>query len=599
MEPDAWLTLATVALLLAGLVRNWAPPDVLLVASVVVLALAGVITPAQAFAGFANPGMLTVAMLFIVAAALQDTGVLDAVSRGLLGKARSARGVLARLAAVVVPFSAFLNNTPVVAMFMPVVLDWCRRRRVSPSRLLIPLSYFAILGGTLTLIGTSTNLVVNGLLVERGFEPLGLFEITKAGLPYAAIGLAYILLFSRRLLPERKELLEQLGETRREYMAEMLVEPGCRLVGQTVEDAGLRQLPGLFLAEIERAAPRDEAETARVLSPVSPDAVIQSGDRLVFAGIVSSILELERIPGLTPVSDPEFHAENRTKRNRRICEAVISGSSPLVGVSVRDNDFRTRYGAAVLAVHRGGHRVESKIGDIVLRAGDTLLLQTQSHFMRAHRNDPAFFLVSNVDDFRPLRHDRRWIATGLFVALVVLMATGLLDTLLASALIAVLMVGLGCIAPADARRSIDWQTLVVIAASFGVGLALEKSGAAAFVAALLVDSTSDLGPAFALSVLYLACAVVTEMITNNAAAVLVFPFALQVAELLGVSPMPFVMAVMLAASASFTTPIGYQTNMMVFGPGGYRFTDFVRFGGPLNVLLWLTASFLLPLVWPF
>ncbi len=591
MSIEAWTTLGIVIALFVALTTNRAPADLLFLAATALLAALKIITPTEAFAGFSNSGMLTVALLFVVAAGLRDTGVLDHIGHHMLGRAKTVNSALGRLAAVVLPMSAFLNNTPIVAMFMPIVMDWGRRHQVSPSKLLIPLSYLAILGGTCTLIGTSTNLVVNGLIVERGLPGLSLFEIGKIGLPYAVVGLIYLFLVGQRLLPDRKELLEQLGESRREYLTEMLVQPGCRLVGETVETAGLRQLPGLFLIEIDR--------NDRLLAPVGPDEMIEKNDRLVFTGIVSSIIDLEKIPGLVPITDPNYEVSAKQQRRRRLCEAVISENSPLINKTIRDADFRATYGAAVVAVHRGGKRVEKKIGDIVLRPGDTLLLQVRPHFMRAYRHDLAFHLISDVDEWRPLRRDRAWIALLLFLALIILMATGLVPIVVVATLVATLMVAVGCISSGDARRSVEWQVLVTIAASFGVGTALDNSGAATAIASELVQATAVFGPIAALAVIYFLTSMMTELITNNAAAVLMFPFCLETARLCNASPQPFLIALILAASASFMTPVGYQTNMMVYGPGGYRFTDFLRVGGPLNLLLWLVAVALIPLFWSF
>lgn len=591
MDWQAWLTLAVVALIFTALVRNLAPPDVLFLGATALLAVCGIITAEEAFAGFSNTGMLTVALLFVVAAALRETGALDWVGHHVLGRARSERAALGRLSVVVLPMSAFLNNTPLVAMFMPLVIDWCRRHQVSPSKLLIPLSYLAILGGTCTLIGTSTNLVVDGLMIKAGLPGMGLFEISMIGLPYSLFGIAYLLTFGRTLLPERPELLEQLGESRREYLVEMLVQPGCRLIGQTVESASLRHLPGLFLIEIDR--------NGTIISPVGPDDMIQMNDRLVFTGVVSSIIDLEKIPGLVPAGDPTYEVDPKKQRRRRLYEAVISENSPLVGKTIRDADFRAAYGAAVVAVHRGGRRVEKKIGDVTIRPGDTMLLQTGPHFLRAHRNDPAFYLISAVEEWRPLRTDRVWPAAIVFAAMIAAFTIGSIPNVISATLAAVCMIGLGCISSGEARRSIEWQVLVTIAAAFGVGTALEKTGAAAAIAQTLVDATQSWGPIAALAVMYLLGSLVTELITNNAAAVLLFPFCLETARLYGVSERPFLMALTLAASASFMTPIGYQTNMMVYGPGGYRLTDFMRVGGPLHLVLWVVAVTLIPVLWPF
>lgn len=595
MDFDAWFTLIVASTIVFSLLMNVGPPDILFLSGAGLLALFGIITPKEAFGGFANEGMLTVGLMFAIAAALQETGVLDFFGQHVLGRAKSPHKAVTRLSAVIIPISAFLNNTPVVAMFMPIVIDWCRRNQVSPSKLLIPVSYLAVLGGTCTLIGTSTNLVVHGLMLQssdsRINDGMSLFEIGKVGVPYAIVGVIYLLTLGYKLLPERKELIEQLGESRREYMADMLVQPGCKLIGRSVEAGGLRSLPGLFLIEIDRSG--------EIITPVGPTEVLEVNDRLVFTGVVSSVVELQKITGLVPIADPAYESSPTSQAQRRMCEAVISANSPLIGETIRDADFRATYGAAVVAVHRGGSRVEQKVGDIRLEPGDTLLLQTQPHFARAHRNNPAFYLVSDVEQYRPPRQHRAWIALFFFAVLLVLMTTDMVPIVVAATLVAAALIATGCISPGDARRSIDWQVLVTIAASFGVGVALHKSGAAAAIAAVLFDATKALGPVGALATLYFIGSVVMEVLTNNAAAVLMFPICLATAEQFDADPRPFVIALALAASASFMTPIGYQTNMMVYGPGGYRFGDFFRVGAPLNLLLGIVAVMLIPIFWPF
>lgn len=591
MNYEIWLTLGVVAVLFLGLLKNNIPTDLLFVGAAAFFAATGIITPEEAFSGFSNAGMLTIAFLFVVVAGLRETGVLDYLSQHILGRVKTARGVLARLAVFILPMSAFMNNTPIVSMFVPIVVDWCRQHRVAASKLLIPVSFLTILGGTCTLIGTSTNLVVNGLMIEHGLPGMGLFEIGWIGVPYAVVGTLYLLLCSNRLLPERKEFLEQLNEARRDYLVEMLVRSDCRLCGKSVESAGLRHLPGLFLIEIDRAG--------EIVSPIRPEDVIQADDRLIFTGIVSSIIELERIPGLTPVPHSGIDFSPQEHKHRRLCEAVISENSALVGKTIRDADFREVYGAAVIAVQRFGKRIEKKLGDIELRPGDTLLMQTRPNFVRHFRDSHDFYLVSCVDDWRPIRRDRAWVALGLFLLLIVMMTTSILPIVLSTALTAVLMITLGCLSVNEARQSVEWQVLITIAASFAVGAALENSGAAALVARSVVESSEAWGPIAALAAIYILGSIITEVITNNAAAVLMFPFCLETARLYDVDPRPFMIALMLAASASFMTPIGYQTNMMVYGPGGYRFLDFMRIGGPLNVLLGIVAIVLIPYFWPF
>ncbi len=461
MTAEGWLTIGVTAAVFVALMFNL-PGDLLFVGAAVLLTIAGVITPEEALGGFSNSAVVTVGALFVVAAGLRETGALDHLAQRLLGGVRTESGALRRLSGILIGFSAFMNNTPIVAMFTPMVMDWCRRNRVSPSKLLIPVSYLTILGGTCTLIGTSTNLVVQGLMIKdherlqaavpadpaaeapqdrefrEGMHPLGFFEFTILGIPFAVVGVVYLYTIGRRLLPERKELLEQLGESRREYLAEMEVQPGCALIGQRIDQAGLRQ--------IERGGAS--------IAPVTPEEVIQAKDRMIFTGVVNSIVELERIPGLVHAADPTYEVAPRKQVRRQLCEAVISASSPLVGKSVRDADFRARYNAAVVAVHRNGHRVTNKVGDIRLRPGDTLLLQTRQHFTRAHRNNPDFHLVSDVEEYRPLRRHRLWIAFALVIALIILMTTEVVPTVIAATMIAVLMVACGCLSSGEAHRSI-------------------------------------------------------------------------------------------------------------------------------------------------
>ncbi len=613
MSWEAWYVLAVLAFVFYALVKELAPPDVILLGGLVAVALAGILTPEQVFAGFSNEGLLTVAALFAVAAALRETGALNTLGAWVLGRARTERGALARLALSVTPVSGVLNNTPVVAMLLPVLDAWCRKHQVSPSRLMLPLSYMAILGGTCTLIGTSTNLVVNGMLEQRlgslreaarlngegavdptlvqALQPMSLFEVTPVGIPYALAGLLFLFLIGRRLLPDRKDLIQKFGESTREFLVNLQVQPGCRLIGQRVQEAGLRQLPGQYLIEITRG---DE-----VITPVDPDQIIRAGDILTFTGVVDSVIDLERIPGLLPVGDEHYEDHSSKRRGNMLCEAVVSNTSPLIGKSIRDADFRATYNAAVVAVHRGGERLHGRVGDIVLRNGDTLLLQTGPHFRRAHRNNPDFYLISAIQDSRPVRHDRAILSIALLVLLIVLMATEVVPIVIAAFLVAGLMVASRCISAADARQSIDWQTLLSIGAAFGLGKALEASGLVSYITGSVFQHTTAMGPYATFIALYITTVIITEMVTNNAAAVFMFPFAVQLGVELGCNPRTFIIGVMFAASAGFMMPIGYQTHLMVYGPGGYRFQDFVRLGLPMDIVLITVATLVIPLVFPF
>jgi di/tricarboxylate transporter len=597
---EIWYCLAVVALIFAGLIRHTAA-DALLLGGTILVTAAGIITPKTAFSGFTNEGMLTVAALFVVASALRETGALHTLGNFIFGGANTERGVLVRLSVSVTGMSAFLNNTPIVAMLIPVIQDWGKKHGVSPSRLLLPLSYLCILGGTCTLIGTSTNLVVNDMLTRSdhpSLEPMGFFELGKLGVPYALIGIAYLFFLGPKLLPKRADFMAQLSQSYRDYLVNLRVNPECKLIGKQIDEAGLRKLKGLFLVEIVR--------DGEAISPVLPNHVLHEGDILTLTGAVDTIMDLEKIPGLVPVPPEEQDDEASNPRGRSMSEAVVSGRSPAVGRSIRDGNFRARYNAAVVAVHRGSERLQGRLGDIVLQAGDTLLLQHGPHFSDANRNNPDFFLVSGVKDSRPTRHNKAILSLFLLGVLVTLMVLSTyldwerIPSVATSAfLVAGLMVGTRCISIADARNSVDWQTLITIAAAFGMAEALRESGLVTAVTGTVEATLGPLGPYAMLLAVYILTSALTESVTNNAAAMLAFPFAVSFAETAQYDPRPFVMAVAFAASASFITPIGYQTNLMVYGPGGYKFTDFVRIGLPLHLVLMATAMFLIPVMWPF
>ena len=651
MSPSGWFAIFVTVVVFACLqFRRETPSDLLFLGALVAVTVTGVISPSQALEGFANEAVVTIGALLVVAAGLRWTGVLDQLGNRLLGAAKTVQSATLRLTFALVACSAVVINTAVVAMFVPVVLDWCRRRGVSPSRLLIPVSYLAILGGTCTLIGTSTNILVNGMLkaaykeapavgtcscsrscscscskaaykeasavdtpeaeyseefrekFREELRPMTLLEIGRIGLPCAVLGSLYLLLIGRRLLPNRTELIEQLDEQRREYLVEMLVQPECRLIGRTVEEAGLRHLRGLFLVEIDR-----EGE---VITPVTPSDVIRAGDRLIFTGVVSTIVDLEKIPGLVPAADVTYEFHPHRRQMRHLSETVLSITSPLIGTTVREANFRQRYNAAVVAVHRAGARLSTKIGDIVLQAGDTLLLQTRTGFSARFRNSADFYLVADVEGSEPRRHHRARLAGTLMLILIAwLVATSWIDpagpmggfssTAVAGVAIAGLMILGRCLPVAEARSAIDLHVLLTIVGALALGKALKESGAAGAMAGAMVDMVGGENPYILLIVLYLLTVVFTETISNTAVAVMMFNFGVAMAAVGGYSPRPFVMAIVIAASLSFVTPIGYQTNLMVMGPGGYRPRDYLRAGWPLALMMGVVTMLLIPRIWPF
>ncbi|MBN2801266.1 MAG: SLC13 family permease [Deltaproteobacteria bacterium] len=586
---DAWFTLGIVVLSITLLATTRVGPELILLGGLTLLMVSGILTPEQALAGASNAGMITVGVLFVVAAAVRNTGAMELLTARALGHPRSVAAAQLRMMAPVSLLSAVLNNTPVVALFIPTVVDWARKHNLPASKLMIPLSYASVLGGTVTLIGSSTNLIINGLWVsELGKPSLGMFEIARLGLPSAVIGVGFVVLTSRWLLPNRVAALHRM-EDPREYTVEMLVSEGGPLIGQTIEGAGLRHLEGLYLLEILRGEGLRPA--------VEPTTRLEGGDRLVFVGIVASVVELQRKRGLQPATDQVFKLDSR-RSERLLFEAVVSSTCSVVGRTIREGRFRTYYNAAVIAVARNGERLPGKIGDIRLRAGDTLLVEAHPSFAVRMTDSREFFLVSRIEDFEPPRHDRAWIALPVLVAMVTVAAMGWMSMLLAAIVAAAALMLTGAIDGAQARRAIDWQVLLVIVAAFGMGRALQITGAAEIMANSLIGAVGE-HPLAVLAVLYGVTSLFTELITNNGAAVLVFPIAVAAAQRMGVDPLPFVMAIMMAASASFATPIGYQTNMMVYGPGGYRFTDFLRIGVPMNLVMWGVTVALAPWIWPF
>lgn len=609
---EAWYTLGVVGLLIAALASGKMGADTCMLGALTLLMIAGVIDTAEAVHGFAHPAVLMIAALFVVAAGLTETGAVTALSKKMLGRPQTLTGALLRLTAPVACLSAFMNNTPIVAMYLPIVDDWAKKLRISPSKLFMPLSFAAILGGACTLIGTSTNLAVNNLYVEyfRAHQDTltGLYGIVEpspskqfwwisiVGVPAAVVGVAIITLLSGALLPERRKSVDgQLD--RRRYTLEMMVEKSSPLVGQTIEQAGLRHLPGLFLSEIERDG---------VLRPaVGPEEVLEADDRLVFVGVVESVVDLLKIRGLVPATNQVSKVEGG-RAERALVEAVVSHNSPLVRRNVRESQFRTRYNAAIIAVHRGGQRVEGKIGDIVLQPGDTLLLSTHHGFLETNRNSDHFYLVSSVEGARVVRHERSWLAAAIMLGMVILLSIPTepwlgrqIPPLAVGFLAATMMVFSRCCTGTIARQSINWQVLLVIGAAIGVGRAMEVSGAAQAIAGLTFRVVGPLGPTAALAGLYLTTSIFAQLITNKGAAVLMFPITMALAHELGVNPEPFVVTLMVAAACSFLTPVGFVTNLMVFGPGGYRFTDYLRLGLPLTVAIGTLTVLIAPMAFAF
>ncbi|MCK0163993.1 SLC13 family permease [Marinobacter sp. S6332] len=588
MEWQGILTLGTLFSVLATLMLTRYSADLVLMAALALLLIAGVLTPTEALAGFGNPGVITIATLYVVAAGLKETGAVQWIARRLLGHPKTAKGAQLRMIAPTGVLSAFMNNTAVVAMFIPAIQDWAQRLGISPSKLLLPLSYAAILGGTCTLIGTSTNLVIDGLLQSELDIHLGLFELAWVGVPLMLVGGAFLVLFGSKLLPDRGGVREELNQIR-EYGVEVEVVNSGPLVGKSIAEAGLRALNYGYLAEIDR--------DGRLITAVEPDRVLEAGDRLYFIGAPECASELRRIQGLKPASG-NVHKLDVANHQRCLVEVVLGPEFTALGKTIRDSQFRTRFNAVIFSLAREGKRVPGKLGDITFRVGDTLLLETSHQFVEQYRFRRDFLLVSALNDSTPPDFHKAPRALGILALMVLVSASGLLPIMEAAFLAAGGMIVSGCLTASRARRSLDLPVLVVIAASFALGNAMTVTGAAGWIVSGLLG-IGDLSPWQVLILVYLLTVMFTELITNNAAAVLMFPIALALAQKLDVSVLPFAVTVMFAASASFITPLGYQTNLMVFGPGRYRFSDYVRIGVPLSVIAGAVALGLIPLIWGF
>jgi len=578
---DAWITAATLVAMLGVLAADRVPPAAVVLAATFTLLLTDVIDTDAAFAGFSNPAPITVAALYVLARAAQKTALLSSLTTRVLGDG-SQRRALARLAIPTAAASTVFNNTPLVAMLIPDVQSWCRSRGLSPSRFLLPLSYATILGGVVTVLGTSTNLVISGLLDERTGKPLGIFEITPIGGAVAVAGLAVLVVAGPRLLPDRLSAPEQAEAQSREFVMDMEVVPGGPLDGRTVAEAGLRELQGVFLVSIDRGG--------HLLSPVAPDRRIDEGDVLTFVGRVDQVVDLQRIRGLR--STEEKHLIALDSPRQAFFEAVVGRSSPLVGKTLREAEFRGTYQAAVLAVHRAGHRIDAKLGDVRLRHGDTLLLVAGPDFRKHWGDRPDFLLVARLGA-EPAIATSKAPLVGAVTALIIGLATLEVLPILEGALVGAAVLILGRVLTfGEARDAIDLDVVLLIGAAFGLGAAMEGSGLAVEVADVLTRTFDGFGDAGIVFSVVLATVVLTEVVTNNAAAVVMFPIAIAAAESTGLDARTMAIAVGVAASASFLTPIGYQTNTMVYGPGGYRFTDYARVGFPvtLSTLVMVTAA---------
>jgi di/tricarboxylate transporter len=601
---DVALTLAVTAGALALFLWNRVRVDVVGILVMVALILLGLVSPREGISGFANEAVITVTAMFILSAGLLRTGAIDVLSRWterVAGKGELSLLIVA--IALVVPLSAFINNTPVVVVVIPMVLGLTRKLGISPSKLFMPISFASQLGGTLTLIGTSTNLLVAGLVLDLGLERIRLFDITPPALILAAVGIAYLLTIGRWLAPEREAPTDLISVYElRDFLTGLVVVDGSPVVGQSLREADFARKYGLNVVGIDRAG-------TRITFPRG-GAIVTAGDVLIVEGKVADIARIQEEGHFTIAgSAPEFPLGDRRvpDPNRKpsdpeqgpaLAELIVPPRSPVIGRSLRQLNFRNRYGLPVLGIQRHGEALHQRMRDVVLEPGDILLVNGTSRELRTLHQSGDLALLGTVA--LPTKRLRKLkYSVPIIVAVVLLAAFDVMPILVSSLTGVAAMFVTGCITPDEAYEDIDWMVIVLLGSIIPLGIAMQNSGTAELIAAQLLNVTQPLGLLGVLATFYLLTSVLTELISNNAAAVVLTPIAIATAAALGVSPMPFVIAVMFAASNSFMTPIGYQTNTFIYGPGGYRFSDFVRVGGPLNLLLLVVATFVIPLFFPF
>jgi len=543
----------------------------------------------ETLSGFSNAAVVTVAAMFVLSAGLEKTGAMAAVGRALVRLGRNQTALLLVIMFVVGAISAFVNNTAAVAVFLPLVLMVCARRGLPPSRMLIPLSFASQFGGVCTLIGTSTNLLVSSISEKAGMGAFAMFEFTQFGVILLCAGTFYLLITSRWLLPARRgaELTE--AYQLREYITEVRVTPGSPLAGKTVAESRLGEKHDVTVFEILRA-------DRKIWTP--DDTLLRAGDILLVRGKVQSLMDLRASTGLEIESEFKLKDATLAKQDLTLVEALVAPRSHLVGHTLASSEFHWRYDAIVLALQRHGQLLREKLTQVRLHFGDALLLLLRKNDLPRLRTNDALIVLSEVQT-PSLRSRRTLAALGIIGAVVTVAAVNLAPIIVSAILGALLMVLTRCLTMEQAFRAIDWRVIFLLAGVLPLGMALERSGGAQFIAEHTVGMMSSFGPVVVLAVLYLLTAVLTEFMSNNAAAVLLAPIAISTAAKLGVDPKPMLMAVTFAASTSFATPVGYQTNTMVYSAGAYRFTDFTKIGLPLILIFWALSVWFIPKFWPF
>ncbi|MEM9283976.1 MAG: SLC13 family permease [Verrucomicrobiota bacterium] len=595
MEIHLWqqiFTVGVVVLVFIVLIKEWISPDLAAMGAFLSLVLVGVLSPPDALDVFGSSAPITVAAMFVMSAVLERTGLIELLASRFEALAgNNPARVMIVLLLLVAFLSAFVNNTPVVVVFLPIVLAHCRKFDLKASRFLIPLSYAAIVGGTCTIVGTSTNLIASGIAADSGMTPFGMFEVSKLGVLFVCAAILYLVLGGWRLIPDRVTLSTLFdGEASHEFLTQVYVSPDSPLIGKRFTDTPLAKQRSLRVIEVIREG--------RPLSVPLNELVFDASDQLVLKTRASGVVELSETTGLDLLPEGELGLDHVRTESAVLMEGIVGPGSRLAGNSLKELNFRQRFGVVILAVHRRGVNLRDRFEDVKLAFGDTLLVEGPVDRMNELFNEKDFVNLSKPKE-RPIRRTKAPIAIG---ALLLFMIGGAFAPAYIPilALVAVVVtLSTRCIDPDEAYQAVEWKVIFMIFGMLGLGIGLEKTGLARILAEAAADAFRDFGPFAVLAALYLLSAVLTELISNNAVAALLTPIAIGIAAELKVDARPFVVAVMFASSASFVTPIGYQTNTYVYGAGGYKFADFSRVGLPLAIGLWILASLLIPRLWPF
>jgi di/tricarboxylate transporter len=587
-----FLTLGVLVVALIAFVAEWLPVDLTALFVAIALVVLGLVTPEEGVAGFGNTATITVMAMFILSAGISRTGVILVVRDWLVKwGGKNANQQIFILGIIVGPITAFINNTAVVAVFLPIVEDWCKKQGISPSKLLIPLSYVTVLGGMITLIGTSTNILASGVSKKLGYGEFGLFQFTSLGIITFIVGLAYLALFAPKLLPDRKSSSGDLeGYGLNDYVSEVVISPRSSLIGQTLRSSEIQRKFDIDILELIR-------DDSHFPQPVA-DKKLLAGDILLVRGGRQELLNIRDERGLDIVPDVKFGKKELeaelSSGEDEVAEVLILSNSRLVGSTIKDIRFRQRYNATVLAIRRGEELLRERLGQTPLKFGDLLLVQGPRESFKGLQTSREL-LVMESRDVENLRPDKAWIAIAITLGVIVVSAFNWMPILVSALVGVALMVVTGCLKPGEIYGAVRWDIIFLLAGLLPLGTAMDKSGATKWLADQLLSVGGHLSGFWVLVFFYIATTLLTEILSNNAAVVLMIPVAAEVATRLGLNPLAFIYAVTFAASNSYLTPIGYQTNTMVYGPGGYKFLDFTRVGAPLNLILTILTPTLI--VW--